>query len=358
MSAAVALRRAILRVARTVDAFTVIGNSRWRAQRLLILGYHGISIDDEHLWNPSLYMPQPLFRQRMEILRREGCSVLPLDEAVHRLYSGDLPPKSVALTFDDGARDFRLRAFPVLQEFGYPAVVYLTTYYSVNRHPVFNVFYRYLLWKCSQRGADPSSALARIIGEPVPAASDPDAVADLLVKWLRTQHPDYERKHEVGRLIATSAGLDYENLLASGMFQLMGPEEVRDVADRGACVQLHTHRHRTPNDEALFKRELRENRKYIVTFAAAQVEPVHFCYPNGNHFPELYPWLDDEGIGTATTCQCGLAEKSSYRLALPRLIDTCSISALDFLGWVSGASHMLHSGYKREGQNRVRRNAA
>ena len=68
-----------------------------------------------------------LLQRRLEVLRRLDCSVLPLGEALARLYRGELPPRAVALTFDDGYFDFKARALPLLRRFGYPATVYVTT---------------------------------------------------------------------------------------------------------------------------------------------------------------------------------------------------------------------------------------
>src|SRR6266404_9218304 len=100
------LKQATLGTLKTSGVFSLVENSRWRQRHLLILAYHGISLDDEHQWDPSLYMAPERFTQRMQLLKDSNCTVLPLAEAVRSLYSHDLPEKCVVLTFDDGTYDF------------------------------------------------------------------------------------------------------------------------------------------------------------------------------------------------------------------------------------------------------------
>src|SRR5207249_6912137 len=126
---------------------SAVGRSSWRTRRLLILGYHGVSQDDEHMWNPALYMSQNALRHRMELLIQNNCSVLPLAEAVARLERNDLPPRAITITFDDGCYDFFTRAYPVIREFRFPVTVYQTSYYSSFNRPVFDVACSYVLWK-------------------------------------------------------------------------------------------------------------------------------------------------------------------------------------------------------------------
>src|SRR6266404_3325763 len=111
------LKQATLGALKTSGVFRLVENSRWRKRRLLILAYHGISLDDEHQWDPSLYMTSDCFRRRMQLLKDSNCTVLSLAEAVRSLYSHDLPEKCVALTFDDGTHDFYKKAQPILREF-------------------------------------------------------------------------------------------------------------------------------------------------------------------------------------------------------------------------------------------------
>src|SRR5450755_1299743 len=110
-------KQILLRAARAGGLFRRSTAGRWRNQRLLILCYHGISFNDEHLWNPGLYVDPALFRSRMQLLRDADCNILPLDEALVRLENGTLPPRSVVLTFDDGSYDSYALACPILREF-------------------------------------------------------------------------------------------------------------------------------------------------------------------------------------------------------------------------------------------------
>src|SRR6266852_1184048 len=130
------LKLGALRLMKSSGAFERIRDSHWRRERLLILCYHGISIEDEHEWRPKLYMSPALLRERFEALKRGGYCVLPLGEAVERLFKRDLPPRSVVLTFDDGGYDFYKQASPLLREFGYHATIYQTTYYSDYPKPI------------------------------------------------------------------------------------------------------------------------------------------------------------------------------------------------------------------------------
>ena len=145
------IKLSALHAADALGASELVLNSSWRSQRLLILGYHGVSLEDEHEWEPSLFMPASFLRRRFELLEKEKCQVLPFDTAVRALYVGELPPRSVAITFDDGTHDFYCRALPILTEFGYPATLYLTTYYSYFNRPVFDPAVRYILWKARGR---------------------------------------------------------------------------------------------------------------------------------------------------------------------------------------------------------------
>src|SRR5438876_12126643 len=112
------IRRAALHLLRNTGIFRLLRESEWRRQRLLILCYHGISLEDEHQWRPGLYMEPRTLEQRLRILRTGDYNVLPLGEALQRLYAKELPRRSVSITFDDGAYDFYKQAYPIVKRYG------------------------------------------------------------------------------------------------------------------------------------------------------------------------------------------------------------------------------------------------
>ena len=86
-----------------------------------ILMYHSIG------QNSAGFTVTPAeFRRQMAALRANGVAVVSLDECVRRGKAGDAAPV-VAITFDDGYRDFEENACPALREHGFTATVFLVT---------------------------------------------------------------------------------------------------------------------------------------------------------------------------------------------------------------------------------------
>jgi len=335
-------RRAALTVLKHCGAFQMVLGSDWRRQRLLILCYHGISLEDEHEWRPYLYIRPQQLERRLEILRRGDYAVLPLGEALERLYRKDLPERSVALTFDDGTYDFYRHAFPRLKHCGFPVTVYLTTYYSTLELPVFNLICSYMMWKARGQGAVDLKELGVPQAVALASAEARQVAVDQLVAWADGQNISGTQKNDIAARLARRLNIDYKSLVARRILQLMNQTEVRQLAEAGVDFQLHTHRHRMPLSEELFRREISENREQISQATAGAGR--HFCYPSGAYRPEFFNWLMAEDIVSATTCDTGIATPQSNPLLLPRLVDTSGRTDLEFESWVTGIGHFLSSG--------------
>ena len=335
------LKLAAMSGAEKLGAFSLALHSSWRTRQLLILCYHGVSLADEHECSDEHVSVEHL-RRRFEVLRDEGCAVLPLDEAVERLSSRDLPPRSVVLTFDDGLYDFKAQAYPLLQEFGYHGTVYVATYYCDFPGPVFDVALQYLLWKARGRPADLSGVLGEKEAVVVPVdESARQALTQRMRKWALDRGYSAYEKNESLRSLCLALGIDWTAFVASRINQLMRPAELSSLDHRWVSVQLHTHRHRTPRDETLFNKEINDNLAALERMGCVRSGLRHFCYPSGDTDPMFPPLLHSLGVRTATTCEVGLANSSSSRLLLPRVIDTMGMSETEFRGWLSGIAGLL-----------------
>lgn len=334
------LRKIKLSVLDQFERFGVnrlVADSQWRRERLLILCYHAISIDDEDRWNGQLYIPRQLFRHRLEELKRLRANVMDLGEGLKALSEGTLPPRAVAITFDDGGYDFYCNAWPMLREFGFPATLYYTTYYAQFNRMVFDPATSYLLWKSPKRE----------LLWPEVTGNEPIALDEQGRKkaWYRILN--YSRKGKLSgedkdQLLTEEArrlDVDIAAIRANRLFHLMTLEEGAAVAAEGCDIQLHTHRHRVSRDPALFRREIEDNRSWLRKVTDRPT--VHFCYPGGFHLATFPEWLRGLGVRSTTTCLPGLATRGHDMQLLPRFLDTVTKTRAEFAAWVSGSASIF-----------------
>jgi peptidoglycan/xylan/chitin deacetylase (PgdA/CDA1 family) len=114
--------------------------------RIPILMYHSVSNQSEDSLHPyyrTVTAPEQ-FAAQIEQLHQLGYRTASPAEAVRQLHSQEKvegaekkSQKKVVLTFDDGYRDFLRHAFPVLQKYGFSAIVYLPTAYIEDAPAIF-----------------------------------------------------------------------------------------------------------------------------------------------------------------------------------------------------------------------------
>jgi len=95
--------------------------------RALILMYHNVGRPREDGALRSLYVSPRMFRFQMGYLKAAGYKVVGLAEIAEFAGGGRSGDRLVALTFDDGYRDFHENAFPVLKEYNFPSTVFLVS---------------------------------------------------------------------------------------------------------------------------------------------------------------------------------------------------------------------------------------
>ena len=318
---------------RSAGVFSLTGRSDRRTKNLLILCYHGLACNEEHKWRPDLYITPEQFQQRLVLLQKAEAAVLGLDEGLTRLREGSLPPRSVVITFDDGFYDFLQGGVPALSSFGFPSTLYLTTHYSDHRLPIVTLILDYLLWKSGQKAVRlPEFGIEQPMD--IAGYAQRQQVVLKLLSWMEDRNLGTVAKDEVAQAIAENFGLDYGEILRRRIAQVLDPDGVQSIVKAGVDVQLHTHRHRTPLDRALFTKEIIENRDRIQELTGKT--PVHFCYPSGVYHPEFFPWLAECGVKSATTCEKGIALPSSEMMRLPRLLDDSGMDPLRFEASIAG----------------------
>jgi peptidoglycan/xylan/chitin deacetylase (PgdA/CDA1 family) len=335
------LEALFFQAAERTGAIWAMERSEWRRRRLLVLCYHGVSIGDEHEWNPSLYVSQDHLRLRLEYLRARRYAILPLDEALQRLQDGSLPRRSIAITFDDGTRDFSERALPVLRAYDVPATLYLTTYYVDRALPVFDTALSYLLWAGRASRADLSGLAG--VKQPlfVTQPEDRRTTWEAFQRFAEGQELTAVGKHDLLARLAACLGIDFGGFLASGILQMMTAAQIRALPRDLIQLELHTHRHRAPRDRELFMRELKDNQARISALTDDPSPRRHFCYPSGDYDGRFFAWLSELGVQSATTCIPGLASASDHRLLVPRFVDAMNVSMPRFAAWASGVAALV-----------------
>jgi peptidoglycan/xylan/chitin deacetylase (PgdA/CDA1 family) len=329
------LKQPLLRLARHLKAFDAAHGSAWRDQRLLILCYHGVSDGDECEWDRDLFLCRSLFAERMESLHRRQCAVLSLNEAIDKLYSGSLPKRAVAITFDDGFANFHSNALPVLQRYGFPATVYLSTWYSEHANlPVFPVACSYLLWKARgqiRSGIDIPGVPAELDLR-TPARREAAALA--IINHAAGHEYSGKAKDEILSRLAERIGEDFEALRQGRAMSLMNPAELGEVSRAGIAIEMHSRSHRIPNFRDCFEKDLQRNADQIREWTG--VAPSNFCYPSGLVAPHWVDWLREFPVKSAVTCAPAFASTADDRLLLPRYVDGSRSTSVEFESWLSG----------------------
>lgn len=204
-----------LNIAKYAGLFAI---AKWATRRILrILGYHGFEILDEGIVNPLLFMRGESFARRLDWLKDNHYDVISLDEGLAglALASGTLPAYPVILTLDDGWYSIFAKALPLLRKHGFPATVYVSTYYMEKQTQVFNIALEY----AAMKSRDAATAT-------IPETLSSTEKEDMLTRILE------------------QSGIDREQVWQTRIFRYMNESEVKQLAESGIDLQLHTHRHR------------------------------------------------------------------------------------------------------------------
>lgn len=237
--------------------------------RLLVLGWH--SIEPSWCFPTNRRISLAGFAAQIALLRRVA-TVLPLDDALARLTAGvPLPPRAVALTFDDGYADTVSVVAPLLARHRLPATFFVCPglldrsvepWWEVASWAVRSARAKELNWGGQHLSLRSAANRRSVTGLVLQAVKDIDhvrrdaALADLV-----------EQCQPAGRLDAERLFLDW-----AGAGRLV---------DNGFTVSSHSLSHwiLSRETEAAQKEEIVGARDALSSKLG--VETDTFCYPNG-----------------------------------------------------------------------------
>ncbi|HEY0293185.1 MAG TPA: polysaccharide deacetylase family protein [Hansschlegelia sp.] len=320
-----------------------------RAQGLgVILTLHHV-----RKWSGKAFAPNRLLEVEPDFLdatltraRQLGFDFVSLDEAWRRVTTGVSVRPFLHLTFDDGYRDVRDNALPIMERHGAPATLYVASGFADGDAGVWWLALEEAIARAKRLYVDLGA------GEAVLATGTPaeKSAAWSAIYWRLRAGPEEALRAEVDRL-ALEQGVD----LGSFARELcMRWEELAEIAKNplvtiGAHTMTHPMLAKHPVETA--RAEIAGSRDAIRDRLGAA--PAHFAYPVGDLSaagPRDYALTAELGFTTAVTTRPGhvAAAHRSQPTALPRvslngLFQTRA--AIDAL--LSGAPFMAMEGLRR-----------
>jgi len=274
-----------------------------------ILYYHRVN-DDNDPFFPSL--PASVFEGHMRHIARRY-KVVSLAGLLDHLAGGS-PESVVAITFDDGYRDNYEMAFPILQRYGLPATIFLTTgNIDSGDAPWFETL-AYAVKHTSREFLDFELDLPRRVWLRTP--EERLRANGELFAMLRRM-PDEERKSQTCAILRE---LSPSPPTARGNLMLTW-DQVRFMKARGVDFGGHTVTH------PYLSRLTREQVGWEISECKRRIEEelqspvVHFAYPNGRE-EDFAAWnkelLRNAGYHAAVTTMWGVNFPTTDRLELRR----------------------------------------
>ena len=319
----------------TASLIRAVGNGiaprKAGAGRLCVLNYHRILAAPDPLLDSE---PDVVaFDWQMQLLK-QCFNVLPLHEATHLLASGRMPPRAVAISFDDGYRSIHDLAMPILVKHGLPATVFVTTGHMHDDGSMWNDMILEAVRRLPATPLDlgmpglPPLAMASL--------SERKQTAGKLTELCKYM-PLQERTRFTDRLqTLVGANLRQDLMLTADMLRTL----MRNNIEIGG----HTVNHPilTRIDDATARREIVDNKADLEQIIGRPVRL--FAYPNGRPPTDFdarhVAMVEAAGYDAAfTTVGCAAtAGNSPFEFPRRRPWDTTPLRfAARLLRWLAGA---------------------
>jgi peptidoglycan/xylan/chitin deacetylase (PgdA/CDA1 family) len=268
--------------------------------------------------NSHLEVTPQFLRAMLAHLRSRGVDVITLDELHRRLTERDFSRRFACFTLDDGYRDNRDFALPVMREFDAPFTVYVTSDFAQGAGNLWWVALEMVIAKASHIETAIDGVATRIDASTLSAKH---AAFERLHDWLRALPGRDDLAREIGAL-CTRYGVDQAAICRD---LCMSWEELKPFASEplvGIGAHSVTHCNLAQQADAIASQEMTMSRTQIES--ALQRPVLHFAYPYGDRRAagrREFALARTAGFKTAVTTRPGMIfpESADYPTALPRV---------------------------------------
>jgi peptidoglycan/xylan/chitin deacetylase (PgdA/CDA1 family) len=305
------------------------------------------SRDAEFQPNRHLEVAPEFLRAMLSHLRSRGIDIITIDELHLRMVERNFSRRFACFTLDDGYRNNRDFALPVMREFDAPLTVYVTSDFAEGTGRLWWIALEMVIARADIIDAKIGGVATRLDAS-TPAAKQ--AAFDRLHRWLRELPGEHDVRREIAALCARH-GVDEATI---GRDLCMSWDELKAFADDPlVSIGAHsvTHCNLARQSEEIASQEIAISRARIE--AALQRPVLHLAYPFGDRHaagPREFALARAAGFKTAVTTRPGMLfpESVHHLTALPRVSlngnyqDTRILPVL-----TSGAATAMWNGFRR-----------
>jgi peptidoglycan/xylan/chitin deacetylase (PgdA/CDA1 family) len=297
--------------------------------------------------NRHLEVTPDFLRATLRHLRSRDIDIVSMDELHERLVQGRFARPFAAFTLDDGYRDNRDYALPVLREFAAPATVYVASDFAEGTGRLWWTALEAVIAKTEQMEIQIGKTALRLDATTSAAKL---AAFDRVHDWLRALPDEHDLTREIDALCA-KYGVDMAALCRS---LCLSWDEVKQLAaDPLVTIGAHTISH------CNLARQSKETAAQEMTASRMQIEhalerPVlHLAYPYGDRDAageREFALAAAAGFKTAITTRPGMlfAENADHMTALPRVSLNGNYQDARILPVLtSGAATAMWNGFRR-----------
>lgn len=298
--------------------------------------------------NKLLEVTPKFFERVLRVLKRMRVDVISIDEMHRRMVAGDFKRRFVVITIDDGYKDIKEFAYPLLKKYEMPFTLYIPTSFPDQLGELWWLALEAVIAR-NTRVSLPINGEYRHFD--CATVAQKREFGDEIYRYLRSLKTEKELREVIRELCAR-----YKVDMAAFCRDLsMTWDEIAEMAEDplvtiGAHTVSHSMLKKIPDDAAV-RAEMEQSRSVLE--AALGKRPEHLAYPVGDPTaagPREFRIAAELGFKTAVTTRPGVLFKAhrDHLMALPRISVNGEFQRSRYLKvLMSGAATAMWNGFRR-----------